>query len=135
MSECLNCNKKLYRSQKKFCSNSCQKEFEYKCYIENWKKNLVDGLSSEYGISRHIKKYLFKKYNNKCALCGWGERNPFSNKIPLEVEHIDGNYRHNNEENLILLCPNCHSLTQSYKGANRGNGRLSRKKYYMTIPS
>ena len=35
----------------------------------------------------------------------------------------------NKEENLILLCPNCHSLTQTYKGANRNHGRQGRKKY------
>ena len=44
-------------------------------------------------------------------------------------EHIDGNYMNNKEENLILLCPSCHSLTQTYKGANRNHGRQGRKKY------
>ena len=44
-------------------------------------------------------------------------------------EHIDGNYMNNKEENLILLCPNCHSLTQTYKGANRNHGRQGRNKY------
>lgn len=33
----------------------------------------------------------------------------------------------NKEENLLLLCPNCHSLTSTYKGANKGNGRPGRK--------
>ena len=52
-------------------------------------------------------------------------------KLLLEKlkEHIDGNYMNNKEENLILLCPNCHSLTQTYKGANRNHGRQGRKKY------
>ena len=58
-----------------------------------------------------------------------GEINKYTNKIPLEIEHIDGNYKNNNEENLILLCPNCHSLTSTYKGANLNNGRKSRSKY------
>lgn len=31
---------------------------------------------------------------------------------PLEIEHIDGNALNNKEDNLILLCPNCHSLTK-----------------------
>lgn len=75
----------------------------------------------------HIKKYLFRKYNNKCARCGWGETNVYTERIPLEVEHIDGNYKNNKEENLILLCPNCHSLTSTYKGANLNNGRKTRK--------
>lgn len=55
--------------------------------------------------------------------------NTYTGKIPLEVEHIDGNFLNNKEENLILLCPNYHSLTSTYKGANRGNRRKDRKKY------
>ena len=115
--KCLNCNKEITKSNK-YCSNICQKEYEYKSYIKEWKSNKVTGLKGEYQISNHIKTYLFDKYNNKCARCGWGKLNRYTNKIPLEVEHIDGNYKNNSEENLILLCPNCHSLTSTYKGAN-----------------
>ena len=125
---CLNC-KKLISNKKKFCNNICQKEFEYKNYINKWKNNQTNGIRGDYQISLHIKRYLMEKYNYKCSKCGWGERNIYTNKIPLEVEHIDGNYMNNNEENLILLCPNCHSLTSTYKGANRNYGRKQRKKY------
>lgn len=76
-------------------------------------------------------KEIFNKYSNKCARCGWGEKNKYTNNIPLEIEHIDGDYKNNKEENLILLCPNCHSLTSTYKGANLHNGRKTRKKYNL----
>ena len=125
---CLNCNEQIDK-RKKFCNNTCQKEYEYKKYIDEWKKDKKDGMRGEYQISLYIKTYLFKKYDNKCARCGWGERNNYTTKIPLEIEHIDGNYKNNKEENLILLCPNCHSLTSTYKGANINYGRKSRKKY------
>lgn len=127
--KCFNCGKKI-NNNKKYCNNLCQKEWEFKEYIRKWKSNKVNGLKGEYQISNHIKTYLFNKYKNKCAKCGWGELNLFTNKIPLEVEHIDGNYKNNSENNLILLCPNCHSLTATYKGANLNNGRKSRSKYY-----
>ena len=97
-------------------------------YIKKWKNNEVNGLRGAYQTSLYIKDYLYKKYNNKCARCGWKEINPYTGNIPLEIEHIDGNYLNNKEENLILLCPNCHSLTSTYKGANK-NGRKPRKKY------
>ncbi len=125
---CLNCNEEINKNNK-FCNNKCQKEYQYKKYIESWKNGEKDGIRGEYQISSYIKTYLFKKYNRKCARCGWGEINIYTKNIPLEIEHIDGNYRNNNEDNLILLCPNCHSLTSTYKGANVNNGRKSRKKY------
>lgn len=58
-----------------------------------------------------------------------GRKNLYTNTIPLEVEHIDGNYQNNSEDNLTILYPNCHSLTATYKGANKGHGRKDRKKY------
>lgn len=126
--KCINCGKQV-KERNKFCSINCQKEYEYKVYIDKWKNNLETGLRGEYQISMHIKKYLFEKYDNKCARCGWGKRNIYTGNIPLEIEHIDGNYKNNKEENLILICPNCHSLTSTYKGANLSKGRKSRKKY------
>jgi hypothetical protein len=38
----------------------------------------------------------------------------------------------NKEENLILLCPNCHSLTSTFGSLNIGNGRKYRRIKYRT---
>lgn len=126
---CLNCGAKLNRDGK-YCSHKCQHEYQYNMLVERWKNHEVSGLSGSYQIADYVRKYLFIKYENKCAECGWGEMNPTTGKIPLEVHHIDGNYKNNDESNLTLLCPNCHSLTPTYKAANKGSGRQDRKKYY-----
>lgn len=126
---CLNCGKELNERHKTYCDNRCHQEFQYKQYIEKWKLGIEDGMRGEYQISSYIRRYLFDKYDNKCAKCGWCEINPFTNCVPLEVHHIDGDYTNNDEQNLLLLCPNCHSLTETYKALNK-NGRTDRQKYY-----
>lgn len=128
---CKNCGKELNERHKIYCDVHCQHEYQYKEYIQKWKNHEVSGLKGQYQLSNHIVHYIWDKYDGKCARCGWHEINPSTGKSPLEIEHIDGDYQNNNEENLILLCPNCHSLTPTYKALNRGNGRKERKKYSL----
>ena len=126
--KCKNCGKPLSNKRSVFCSNKCQNDFNFKEYIKKWKNGETDGLKGEYSVSNHIRRYLYEKNNGKCENCGWGEVNPYTERVPLEIHHIDGNYKNNTEENLQLLCPNCHSLTETYKSHNK-NGRKGRKKY------
>ena len=74
--------------------------------------------------SRMIKENLFEY---KCSECGITEWN--GKPIVLQLDHINGNNRDHMIENLRLLCPNCHSQTETYKSYNK-NGRKERKKYY-----
>ena len=127
---CLYCSKPI-KSTGKFCNNSCQANYRYDNYIAKWKEGKVNGLKGKYQISNYIRKYLLIKFNNRCSRCGWSMVNPYTNVVPLEIEHLDGDYTNNDESNLTVLCPNCHSLTATYKGANRGNGRKDRKKYSL----
>lgn len=129
-SHCLNCGKKLNRKQSKYCSNECQKQYQYKKYIERWKDGLEDGMKGKYQLSNYIVKYIKEKYNNKCCKCGWNKINPTTESSPLDIHHKNGNYTNNKEENLELLCPNCHSLTDTYKNALNHKGREGRNKYY-----
>lgn len=68
-----------------------------------------------------IKRRLFKDgiKENRCENCGitcWvGE------PIQMELHHIDGDRSNNLVENLQILCPNCHSLTDTFRGKNKKN--------------
>jgi hypothetical protein len=66
-----------------------------------------------------LKKRLLsdKVFEHKCYRCNqdtWLEQT-----IPLELHHIDGNNSNNILSNLTLLCPNCHALTDNYRGKNK----------------
>lgn len=122
---CLICNK-IIKYKDDYCLK-CGKEYRYNSYIKDWKEGKVTGLAWKYSISHYIRQYLFKKYDNRCCQCGWDKINLKTGKIPLTVHHKDGNYKNNIEENLELLCPNCHSLTETYCSLNIGNGRNKSK--------
>ncbi len=86
----------------------------------------MTGLQSIGTVNPYIKRYLRRKFGDRCQICGWSQVNPKSGLVPLVADHIDGNWRNNIESNLRLLCPNCDSLTPTYAGLNRGNGRSNR---------
>ncbi len=126
MNSCLFCKKKPKRSQYKYCSNACQINFQYNAYIEGWKNGCESGLQGLGIVSQYVKRYLRIKFQNKCCLCNWARINSKTGQVPLVADHIDGNWRNNVEDNLRLVCPNCDSLSPTYAGLNRGNGRKNR---------
>jgi hypothetical protein len=127
---CLSCSNPTKRKSYKYCSNQCQTDYQYKKYIEDWKLGRTDGNKGKEfpQLSNHLKRFLLEKFGEKCCLCGWNKKHPLTKKVPLEVNHIDGNSFNNLEENLQLLCPNCHSLTSNFRNLNKGNGRIHRRK-------
>ena len=72
-----------------------------------------------------LKKRLFKLGIKKreCEKCGWCKIS-LDGRIPLELDHVNGDRHDNRLENLRVLCPNCHSLEPTHRGLNRKNKRL-----------
>ncbi len=82
-----------------------------------------DGRQARRMQSAHLKQALKALgIPEACRLCGieaiWQGR-----PLSLEVDHIDGDWRNNQPENLRLLCPNCHSTTDTYRGRAKGRRR------------
>ena len=63
------------------------------------------------------KNLLIEIRGNKCQKCGISEWN--GQPLVMQYHHIDGNHSNNTLENVVLLCPNCHSQTENYKGKNK----------------
>ena len=128
--KCLSCLQECkydkYRKKNKYCSTRCQVDFQYNLKIAEWK--ITHDAKSGTGSAPWLKRYLFEKQNGACNHCKNTEW--MGKPINLELEHKDGNSVNDHEDNVELLCPNCHSYTPTYKGRNKGNGRHSRRERY-----
>ncbi len=120
---CAVCGKIVALAKQVYCSQACHRRGEF----ERRKRVLESGgYCGVYNCNGFIRKYLVSRFGERCSSCGWDKRHPKTGRVPVEVEHIDGDWRNNNIDNLVLLCPNCHSLTDTYRGLNRGRGRALR---------
>lgn len=70
--------------------------------------------------SYKLKNRLFKEglKIKECEECGWKKVSK-DGRLPLELDHINGNKHDNRLENLRILCPNCHSLKPTHRGRNK----------------
>lgn len=119
---CLSCGE---LTSIKFCSNKCQGAYKRKIICEQVESN-------EIVRWKQIKRYLLDK-DPKCSECGinsWRDK-----PISLECDHIDGDGTNNRLNNARLLCPNCHSQTDTFRAKNTKNpkGKEYRRKRYEKV--
>lgn len=124
---CLYCGTKFIVGKNtygKYCNNKCQADHRYETAIAEWKAGSFSGVVGKTKqISRHIKRYLLDINNNTCSICGWDELHPVDNLPLVEIDHIDGDANNNSEENLRVICPNCHAKTSTFRARNRTSSR------------
>lgn len=114
--ECLNC-KTIFPHNK----GSSNKYCSIKCFGEATRKNTILKIESGASVGEgSLKQYLLEKQNFKCQSCGVGE--VWNGKpLTLQMDHIDGNSDNNELDNLRILCPNCHTQTETYGAKGQGS--------------
>lgn len=118
-----NCGHEIKAGATKYCSFRCQHEY---WHLQKVSRFLENGGHYGYVDTKFLGRVLRQLHGDKCSRCGWAERHSVTRRIPVEVEHIDGNWENNFLDNLTLLCPSCHALTPTFRGLNRGRGRAFR---------
>ena len=122
---CKGCEKELKLSERTYCSNKCQAGYQYKQYIERWLRGEETGyVGKTKQLSKHVRKYVYEVKGTACSICEWDEKHPIDGSILTEIDHIDGRVEHTVMENLRVLCPNCHSMTPTFRARNKYSGRV-----------
>lgn len=115
------CGSLLKTHQKTYCSRSHAGLYRNSGYIERWLVGLEDGSKKNGSLSVIVRNYLLRESNFSCSECGWSKPNPVTGKPILTIDHQDGNWKNNQRGNLVVLCYNCHSLTETFGALNVGS--------------
>ena len=77
-------------------------------------------VANRWASSHALKRRLFAagRKQPRCERCGWAEQ-AADGRIPVELDHINGDTFDNRLENLRILCPNCHALQPTHRGLNQ----------------
>lgn len=126
---CQSCGKFCSRPSKgnffgKFCSNQCQKDLEYKTKTQDWLDGNLQGWTGRARQLRNfVRRYLHETRGTACECCGWDKKHPIDGRVLTEIDHVDGDAENCASENLKVLCPNCHSLTPTFRARNKKSKR------------
>ena len=112
--------------QRQFCCRDCADKYKSISLIKDW----IEGskkLNPNSTIPDTIRKFLFEQAHYKCEQCGFEGYNVKTGRTILQIHHIDGNSSNNNKENLQVLCPNCHAMTENFMGLNKGKSARNKR--------
>lgn len=99
--------------------------YQYKVYINSWLWGLEDGyIGKTKELSNHIKRYFVERFGTECWSCKWDGKHPIDGAQLTEFDHIDGDASNCSFDNIRILCPNCHSMTDTFRARNHRSARV-----------
>jgi len=121
---CAVCGDAVPQHNRRYCSSACQTEDTQERWVSAWLAGEFNPPHSGEGrVPDYIKRWWFATYGEQCEECGWAKRRRIDGRIPLTWDHIDGDCSNNRRDNLRLLCPSCHALTDTYGSFNKVSRR------------
>lgn len=91
---------------------------------QTWHTKMMEAEFDSLGWESKRKRVIVEQ-DNKCNHCGASDW--YGHKLVLEVDHINGINDDNRRENLEAICPNCHSVTDTWRGRNKPNKNGEKK--------
>ena len=116
------------RTKMPYCSNTCRQEHE----VDRWLAGELDG-NRKYDCCEYVRRGAERIQGRTCRSCDIVSVRPEVSLV-LQLNHIDGNWRNNSPDNVELLCPTCHALTDNFGAKNMGNGRTWKREYSQFSP-
>ena len=107
-----------------YCTQTCSAKHVKEKKIEAWLAGEVKGWSGKtVQLSPFIRNYLKDTRGTACSKCGWDEYHPIDGRSLTEIDHIDGDAHNCAPSNLQIICPNCHSMTPTFRARNKNSKR------------
>ena len=136
---CKKCKKPIPWNQREnnFCSHSCATSYTNikrgaitsGKYVKNATSKCLNCGKEIFARNKYC-SIICQKTNYTCEIpgCGCNFINPYTGLSILQIHHIDGDATNNKEQNLQVLCPNHHAMTEHFGSRNKNSTRKYRYK-------
>lgn len=123
---CELCSAPLTATRRRFCGLRCAGEARRAgaAVVARWLAGKIVGHTGRtLNLRVAVHDHLLRSAGYACTLCGWDRRHPDDGRPLVEIDHIDGDAANTAPSNLRVLCPNCHSMTPTFRRRNVRSAR------------
>jgi hypothetical protein len=121
VNKCKHCGSDVKAS---YCNAKCQQAKLIAGKIEAW---LETGVGQYHTSRTHwMRVYVLNDQSGLCDICGCSQIHN-DRELVFILDHISGDATDHSRPNLRMICPNCDSQLDTYKGRNKGSGKRPKR--------